>query len=174
MKPFGIVTPRSRRHRLPKLHSVARLRYGFPRHILAPTISHRVWTGRGNGPDRLCIERLPDHRTLLFAFSVVAAIDPGPFFARHRGSIAGPPLFQLLDSHYNRVRRSTASEDIRRMSSALEALIGQLYLVTVIACWSGTTEETKLRATEPRTLRLSLVDYLRIRHLAQRTAPESF
>ena len=28
--------------------------------------------------------------------------------------------------------------------------------------------------TEPRTLRFSLVDDLRIRHLAQRTAPESF
>jgi hypothetical protein len=68
----------------------------------------------------------------------------GPFFAWHRWSNADHLYFSRSPLTTIGFGDLTASEDIRPMRSALEALIGQLYLVTVIACWSGTTEETKL------------------------------
>jgi len=73
-----------------------------------------------------------------FAYSVMAAVDTGPFFA---SGIDGMLPDHLYFSYSTLTTVGfgdlTASEDIGRMASALEALIGQLYLVTVVAVLVG-------------------------------------
>ena len=73
-----------------------------------------------------------------FAYSVMAAIDNGPFFASGiDGSLPDHLYFSYSTLTTVGFGDLTASEDIGRMTSALEALIGQLYLVTVVALLVG-------------------------------------
>ena len=73
-----------------------------------------------------------------FAYSVMAVVDTGPFFS---SGIDG----QLPDHLYFSYSTLTtvgfgdlaASGDLGRMASVLEALVGQLYLVTVVAVLVG-------------------------------------
>jgi hypothetical protein len=73
-----------------------------------------------------------------FAYSVMAEIDTGPFFASGIDGLLPDHLYfsfsTLTTVGFGDL---TASEDIGRMTSALEALIGQLYLVTVVAVLVG-------------------------------------
>ncbi len=73
-----------------------------------------------------------------FAFSLMAAIDPGPFFASGIDGVLPDHLYfsysTLASVGFGDL---TASGDLGRMTSALEGLIGQLYLVTVVALLVG-------------------------------------
>ena len=73
-----------------------------------------------------------------FAYSVMAEIDTGPFFASGIDGLLPDHLYfsfsTLTTVGFGDL---TASKDIGRMTSALEALIGQLYLVTVVAVLVG-------------------------------------
>jgi hypothetical protein len=73
-----------------------------------------------------------------FTYSVMAVIDTGPFFASGIDGLLPDHLYfsysTLTTVGFGDL---TASEDIGRMTSALEALIGQLYLVTVVAVLVG-------------------------------------
>jgi len=73
-----------------------------------------------------------------FAYSVMAAIDPGPFFASGIDGLLPDHLYfsysTLTTAGFGDL---TAGEDLGRMASVLEALIGQLYLVTVVAVLVG-------------------------------------
>jgi len=69
-----------------------------------------------------------------FAYSVMAAIDTGPFFSSGIDGVLPDHLYfsysTLTTVGFGDL---TASGDLGRMASALEALVGQLYLVTVVA-----------------------------------------
>jgi hypothetical protein len=73
-----------------------------------------------------------------FAYSVMAAIDTGPFFASGIDGLLPDHLYfsysTLTTVGFGDL---AASQDIGRMASVLEALIGQLYLVTVVAVLVG-------------------------------------
>ena len=73
-----------------------------------------------------------------FAFAVMAVIDTGPFFA---SGIDGQLPDHLYFSYSTLATVGfgdlAASGDIGRMTSVLEALVGQLYLVTVVAVLVG-------------------------------------
>ena len=73
-----------------------------------------------------------------FVFSLMAAIDPGPFFASGIDGVLPDHLYfsysTLASVGFGDL---TASGDLGRMTSALEGLIGQLYLVTVVALLVG-------------------------------------
>ena len=73
-----------------------------------------------------------------FAYGMTAAIVPGPFFASGiDGSLPDHLYFSYSTLASVGFGDLTASEDIGRMTSVLEALIGQLYLVTVVAVLVG-------------------------------------
>jgi len=73
-----------------------------------------------------------------FAYSLMAVTDSGPFFASGIDGVLPDHLYfsysTLTTVGFGDL---TASEDIGRMTSVLEALIGQLYLVTVVALLVG-------------------------------------
>ena len=73
-----------------------------------------------------------------FAYSVMAAIDTGPFFASGIDGLLPDHLYfsysTLTTVGFGDL---AARQDIGRMASVLEALIGQLYLVTVVAVLVG-------------------------------------
>jgi hypothetical protein len=73
-----------------------------------------------------------------FTFSLMAVIDSGPFFASGIDGVLPDHLYfsysTLTTVGFGDL---TASEDFGRMTSALEALVGQLYLVTVVALLVG-------------------------------------
>jgi Ion channel len=73
-----------------------------------------------------------------FAYSVMAAIDTGPFFAAGIDGLLPDHLYfsysTLTTVGFGDL---AARHDIGRMASVLEALIGQLYLVTVVAVLVG-------------------------------------
>lgn len=73
-----------------------------------------------------------------FAYSVMAAIGAGPFFASGTDGLLPDHLYfsysTLTTAGFGDL---TASGDIGRMASVLEALMGQLYLVTVVAVLVG-------------------------------------
>ena len=73
-----------------------------------------------------------------FAYSVMAAIGAGPFFASGIDGLLPDHLYfsysTLATVGFGDL---TAAKDIGRMTSVLEALIGQLYLVTVVAVLVG-------------------------------------
>jgi hypothetical protein len=70
----------------------------------------------------------------LFAYGVVAVLDSGPFFAQ---GTDGTPALRLYFSYVTLATLGygdySADTNVGHMLSVLEALIGQLYLVTVIA-----------------------------------------
>jgi Ion channel len=74
----------------------------------------------------------------------MAEIDTGPFFASGIDGLLPDHLYfsfsTLTTVGFGDL---TASEDIGRMTSALEALIGQLYLVTVVAVLVGNLRERR-------------------------------
>ena len=71
---------------------------------------------------------------LAFAYSVIGAIDPGPFFASGTdGKLPDHLYFSYSTLTTVGFGDLTARGDIGRMASVLEALIGQIYLVTVVA-----------------------------------------
>ena len=73
-----------------------------------------------------------------FAYGMTAAIVPGPFFASGiDGSLPDHLYFSYSTLASVGFGDLTASKDIGRMTSVLEALIGQLYLVTVVALLVG-------------------------------------
>ena len=73
-----------------------------------------------------------------FAYSLMAVIDSGPFFASGIDGVLPDHLYfsysTLTTVGFGDL---TAGEDVGRMTSALEALVGQLYLVTVVALLVG-------------------------------------
>ena len=73
-----------------------------------------------------------------FAYSVMAAIDTGPFFASGIDGLLPDHLYfsysTLTTVGFGDL---AAGGDLGRMASVLEALIGQLYLVTVVAVLVG-------------------------------------
>jgi len=73
-----------------------------------------------------------------FAYSLMALIDSGPFFASGIDGVLPDHLYfsysTLTTVGFGDL---TAGEDVGRMTSALEALVGQLYLVTVVALLVG-------------------------------------
>jgi len=73
-----------------------------------------------------------------FAFGIMAVIDTGPFFASGIDGMLPDHLYfsysTLASVGFGDL---TASKDIGRMTSALEGLIGQIYLVTVVAVLVG-------------------------------------
>jgi Ion channel len=73
-----------------------------------------------------------------FVYSLMAVIDSGPFFASGTDGVLPDHLYfsysTLTTVGFGDL---TASEDFGRMTSALEALVGQLYLVTVVALLVG-------------------------------------
>ena len=73
-----------------------------------------------------------------FAYSLMAVIDSGPFYASGIDGVLPDHLYfsytTLTTVGFGDL---TASEDVGRMTSALEALVGQLYLVTVVALLVG-------------------------------------
>jgi hypothetical protein len=73
-----------------------------------------------------------------FAYGVIALVDTGPFFTSGTdGTIADHVYFSYSTLTTVGFGDLTAREDIGRMASILEALIGQLYLVTVVAVLVG-------------------------------------
>jgi hypothetical protein len=73
-----------------------------------------------------------------FSYSLMAAIDSGPFFASGIDGVLPDHLYfsysTLTTVGFGDL---TASADVGRMTSALEALVGQLHLVTVVALLVG-------------------------------------
>jgi hypothetical protein len=73
-----------------------------------------------------------------FTFSLMAVIDSGPFFASGIDGVLPDHLYfsysTLASVGFGDL---TASQDMGRMTSALEGLIGQIYLVTVVAVLVG-------------------------------------
>ncbi len=73
-----------------------------------------------------------------FAYSLMAVIDSGPFFASGIDGVLPDHLYfsysTLTTVGFGDL---AASGDVGRMTSALEALVGQLYLVTVVAVLVG-------------------------------------
>jgi Ion channel len=69
-----------------------------------------------------------------FMYGTIAALTGGPFFAGHRGSTSIDYVYfsfvTLATVGYGDL---TAATDLGRMLAVTEALIGQLYLVTVVA-----------------------------------------
>jgi len=73
-----------------------------------------------------------------FAYSVMATIDTGPFFASGiDGGLPDHLYFSYSTLTTVGFGDLAASGDLGRMASVLEALIGQLYLVTVVAVLVG-------------------------------------
>ena len=73
-----------------------------------------------------------------FAYSVMATIDSAPFFTSGVDGLLPDHLyFSFTTLTTTGFGDLTASGDIGRMTSVLEALIGQLYLVTVVAVLIG-------------------------------------
>jgi hypothetical protein len=69
-----------------------------------------------------------------FMYSVMATVDKGPFFASGTdGTLPDHLYFSYSALTTAGFGDFTAREDIGRMASVLEALLGQLYLVTVVA-----------------------------------------
>jgi hypothetical protein len=70
----------------------------------------------------------------LFAYGVVAVLDSGPFFAQGTdGTLALRLYFSFVTLSTVGYGDYTTASNLGHMLSVLEALIGQLYLVTVIA-----------------------------------------
>ncbi len=70
----------------------------------------------------------------LFAYGVVAVLDSGPFFAQGTdGTLALRLYFSFVTLATVGYGDYTTASNLGHMLSVLEALIGQLYLVTVIA-----------------------------------------
>jgi ion channel len=73
-----------------------------------------------------------------FTYGLFALVDTGPFFASGiDGTIADHVYFSYSTLTTVGFGDLTAREDIGRVASILEALIGQLYLVTVVAVLVG-------------------------------------
>ena len=72
-------------------------------------------------------------------YGLIALVSGGPVLRaaagrgpqRHAGG--GLPLLQLRDHHDHRLRRLHGRDDIGRMTAVIEAIFGQLYLITVVA-----------------------------------------
>jgi hypothetical protein len=74
----------------------------------------------------------------VFAYGVMAAIDTGPFFTSGTdGALPDHVYFSYSTLTTVGFGDLTAHGDIGRMTSVLEALLGQLYLVTVVAVLVG-------------------------------------
>lgn len=74
----------------------------------------------------------------VFAYGVMAAIAPGPFFASGtEGALPDHVYFSYSTLTTVGFGDLAARGDVGRMASILEALIGQLYLVTVVAVLVG-------------------------------------
>jgi hypothetical protein len=70
----------------------------------------------------------------LFAYGVVAVLDSGPLFAQDTdGTLALRLYFSFVTLATVGYGDYTTASNLGHMLSVLEALIGQLYLVTVIA-----------------------------------------
>jgi hypothetical protein len=70
----------------------------------------------------------------LFAYGVVAVLDSGPLFAQGTdGTLALRLYFSFVTLATVGYGDYTTASNLGHMLSVLEALIGQLYLVTVIA-----------------------------------------
>jgi Ion channel len=73
-----------------------------------------------------------------FAYSVMAAVDSKPFFASGIDGVLPDHLyFSYVTMTTVGFGDLTARSDIGRMAAALQALVGQLYLVTVVALLVG-------------------------------------
>jgi Ion channel len=74
----------------------------------------------------------------VFAYGVMAAIDSGPFFTSGTdGALPDHVYFSYSTLTTVGFGDLTARGDVGRMTSILEALLGQLYLVTVVAVLVG-------------------------------------
>ena len=77
---------------------------------------------------------------MLFAFiyGIVGVASSDPFFAQHAtAETTQLPLLQLRDDHNGRLRGSDGCDHVGRSFAIAEALIGQIYMVTVVAAIVG-------------------------------------